>query len=979
MMQQLIQSGGVQIVTTPKPQLIYLDFDGETTSYNGEALTIDEVIVNDSDLSQTQINSIVNELNTQYAGQNVLFVTERPTSGDYSTVFIGKTSAFDYTGLAETVDKGNLNPNDNAFVNLDASSSLDKIIATISHEVDHLLGTLDHGGEGLAAYQDNGILEVGSGQSVSGVNIGTGRTYSEMFIDSGGIANNTTVFEGGVQDIYDGIANNTVISSGGKVLLDSYGSAVNLVWTPFTGYFYNYGGYVTFANTLSGCYYGSDQTIYSNMLMLNFQTLSNNTSMYVMNGGVASNTIINGGYQEIFSGGYASGTTLNNGSQVVNMGGIISNTVIQSGALLSVTSGGSALSITQLQGGMLKTKVIGADSKTVISGTNTAGSFLLSGGVANNFVLYGHDWQDIYSGGVANNTVISGGGQYVSSGGVANNTSVFNGGEQIVSFGGMASSTVVSGVDGLAVMILDGKAINTYLKGGDQDIYSGGVATSTRIDSGSIQNISKGGIAVQTDIINGQQKLRGGTAVNTTIRNGATQKISSGGIARDTVVSSGGSMYISSGGSHAGTLNIQNGAMVSAYTGANIDFSAADQKTTDNALISNLDLIIGHADANYSITISANQATGNYKLASGAASYVHTATVKNTAGAELGILSVGSSLTNGSYMYKLTLSSGNLNLAVESITEVIPRTNLLDNGYSQIVAWDAARGKVGYVAADGQVAPSWHGIWEWSGAEASMWKVVGVGQFSNSVEHDGILLYNGYGNTFAAWTDLGRGDYGYVSLCHVEGNFQTKTLADFDGNGLDDVIIYDEKGSFGIVSDARTYHDVWHVDNAATNVQKLIGAGYFGNADGMSEILVKKTDENAYFLWHNEDPTFNTWNWSQTYIGSLGNDWEVAAIGDFQGDGIDDIIMWQKSTGYIYAWEDGKSSNQRWVGQLDSNKWEIAAVGDYNGDGKEDLLLRELSSGWGGVGYWASANASNWTDLNARIETDMESKFAVIA
>ena len=43
------------------------------------------------------------------------------------------------------------------------------------------------------------------------------------------------------------------------------------------------------------------------------------------------------------------------------------------------------------------------------------------------------------------------------------------------------------------------------------------------------------------------------------------------------------------------------------------------------------------------------------------------------------------------------------------------------------------------------------------------------------------------------------------------------------------------------------------------------------------------------------------------------------------------------------------------------------------------LGLREKLSGWGGVGYWASADATKWTDLNARIETDMESKFTVIA
>ena len=53
--------------------------------------------------------------------------------------------------------------------------------------------------------------------------------------------------------------------------------------------------------------------------------------------------------------------------------------------------------------------------------------------------------------------------------------------------------------------------------------------------------------------------------------------------------------------------------------------------------------------------------------------------------------------------------------------------------------------------------------------------------------------------------------------------------------------------------------------------------------------------------------------------------------------------------------------------------------GDYDGDGREDLLLREYNTGWGGIGCWSGADATAWMDFNARIETDMESRFAIIA
>ncbi len=135
-------------------------------------------------------------------------------------------------------------------------------------------------------------------------------------------------------------------------------------------------------------------------------------------------------------------------------------------------------------------------------------------------------------------------------------------------------------------------------------------------------------------------------------------------------------------------------------------------------------------------------------------------------------------------------------------------------------------------------------------------------------------------------------------------------------------------------------------------------------------IAAKEGEKQKNAITVNADPDsvsiVDSWDWSQGYSGTF--DWKVAAIGDFQGDGIDDIIVWQKSTGNMYAWEDGDSSNRRWVGNLSASNWEVAAVGDYNGDGKDDLLLRELIGG--GLGYWGGANASNWTDLNTRIKDE---------
>ena len=341
----------------------------------------------------------------------------------------------------------------------------------------------------------------------------------------------------------------------------------------------------------------------------------------------------------------------------------------------------------------------------------------------------------------------------------------------------------------------------------------------------------------------------------------------------------------------------------------------------------------------------------------------------------------GTSVTvtkNGTVYFKTTDNAGNVttkSTAVTKISTVPPTANLLSNGVSQIVGWDKAKGAVGFMATDGVPGNKWRGVWDWDGKDVDLWRVVGVGHFAGSkVDYDGILLYNGIGTTFAAWTNLNDPSYGYVNLCHVEGNFNTKCLTDLDSDKYDDVLIYDEKGSFGVVFDGATYKDIWHVDNAKTNPWQLCGAGSFG---GTADKLVVKNTSGHLYLWTNNDPTFKTWNWSQSVLGYIGNDFEFVDIGDFKGDGKDDILLKKKADGGLWVWDDGNASTAHWVVTPEKG-FEVEGVGDYNGDCKDDILVREYNTGWGGLGYYAPGGDTLWNDLNARIETGYESNFAII-
>ena len=361
----------------------------------------------------------------------------------------------------------------------------------------------------------------------------------------------------------------------------------------------------------------------------------------------------------------------------------------------------------------------------------------------------------------------------------------------------------------------------------------------------------------------------------------------------------------------------------------------------------------------------------------------------------------------GGTRYSLTLGGENKDLVftVMESAKTRLRGNLLGNGHSQIAAFGSRKNLaqstsapvdgsssgieffrtaapvtadsiVGYVANAGEPAPAWVGTWEWSGNDAAIWQVVGVGRFAGSeVDHDGLLLYNTGNSTYAAWTDLNDPSYGYVSLCYTGADFSIECLGDFDGNGFDDLVLCGSSGSVGIVSDGTVYHDVWHVDANDSTDWVLLGTGRFnGTSDSL---LFRNLSNDHLYLWDNQDPTYATWNWTQTDIGYVEDGWEFVALGDFSGDGVDDIVLINPNdNNAVFIRDNGVQSTQRYAGVLESG-FQFEGVGNFDGDGKEDLLLREYNTGWGGLGYWSAASANGWTDMQARVETDRGSSLTI--
>ena len=183
-------------------------------------------------------------------------------------------------------------------------------------------------------------------------------------------------------------------------------------------------------------------------------------------------------------------------------------------------------------------------------------------------------------------------------------------------------------------------------------------------------------------------------------------------------------------------------------------------------------------------------------------------------------------------------------------------------------------------------------------------------------------------------------------------------VGDFNGDGLDDIVTFvrDHNADVWVrLSNGQNafnggghWHDFFNLPGETPDV------GDF-NGDGKDDIITFAHDRADAIVALSNGSRFGT---SRLWHGYFAPGNQIPAVGDFNGDGKDDIVTFTQSN-VADVWvrlSDGTkfTGGGRWHHYF-SVRGEIPRVADINGDGKDDILTFDLNNG----NVWVAMSTGN--------------------
>ena len=258
------------------------------------------------------------------------------------------------------------------------------------------------------------------------------------------------------------------------------------------------------------------------------------------------------------------------------------------------------------------------------------------------------------------------------------------------------------------------------------------------------------------------------------------------------------------------------------------------------------------------------------------------------------------------------------------------------------------------------------------------WQIAGTGDFNGDGRDD--ILWRNVDGQISNWLATAAGGYtqnNANAAAVVPTAWHVVGTGDFNGDGRDDILWRHNDGTvsnwLGTAAGGFTPNDANAARFAPTSWH-VAGTGDF-NGDGRDDVL-----------WRNDNGQLSNWL-GQANGGFQLNDavaltmvdpaWKIAGTGDFNGDGRDDIL-WRHTDGTLSNWlgqaNGGFVNNGGVSGTNVPLAWSVVAIGDYNGDGRDDILWRHTD---GTLSNWLGTATGGFTPNDANAATPVPTSWEV--